>query len=173
MTAILIGTYSSGLNGWPRVVTLGIGSLLLFSLTIEVVKKRYHMNVISSILKDLQSKLLQHEDLQFPLGEDIKTYIEKKANFKTAFSGDYDHPVFEFFRGSYARQFLTWVMLSAAISMAILTELEFFLFIVHYIGKEMAFGLAITVGIIAIIAPTVIYFVVRREDKDNKLKKMT
>jgi hypothetical protein len=47
MSGILIGAYSSHLNGWPLVITLGIGSLMLFSLTIELVKKRYHMNVIS------------------------------------------------------------------------------------------------------------------------------
>lgn len=54
MTGILIGAYDRLADGtWERIASLGIGSIFLFALTIEVIKKRYHMNVISSLLKDL------------------------------------------------------------------------------------------------------------------------
>jgi hypothetical protein len=41
MTGILIGAYSLSGGSWERIASLGIGSLFLFALTIEVIKKRY------------------------------------------------------------------------------------------------------------------------------------
>jgi hypothetical protein len=41
MAGIIIVAYQPGLAGWPRFVSLAIGSLFLFALTIEVVKKEF------------------------------------------------------------------------------------------------------------------------------------
>jgi HSP20 family molecular chaperone IbpA len=66
--------------------------------------------------------------------------------------------VFKFFHRSYAKQFLTQIILIAAISVEILAEMEFFWLIERYIDKEWAMGLVLSVGIIAIIVPSIYYF---------------
>jgi hypothetical protein len=79
MTGILIGAYSSLHEcSWERIASLSVGSLFLFALTIEVVKKRSHMNVISLLLKDLQVELGLDERFRFPLGisGDIDSYLK-------------------------------------------------------------------------------------------------
>src|SRR2546430_1745422 len=80
MTGILIGAYDRlGEGTYERIATLSVGSLFLFALTIEVIKKRYHMNVISLLLKDLQVELGLEEKFRFPLGisGDIDDYLIK------------------------------------------------------------------------------------------------
>jgi hypothetical protein len=37
--SIVIAAYGVGVAGWPRIFSLSLGSLLLFALTIETVKK--------------------------------------------------------------------------------------------------------------------------------------
>jgi hypothetical protein len=151
MTGILIGSYRMELDGLPRIVSLSVGSLFLFALTIEVVKKRFHMNAISYLLKDLQGELgLEEGKSQFPLGvaDDIAKFLESKPDNEEK-SVDNKDPVFEFFRRSYGRQFLTWVILCAAISLAILAEWEF----VKYYHEEWSVLVATLIGIIAITAP--------------------
>jgi hypothetical protein len=39
MTGVIVATYSPYLEGWPRIAALGVGSLFLFALTIEIIKK--------------------------------------------------------------------------------------------------------------------------------------
>jgi hypothetical protein len=41
MAGIIVVAYRPELAGWPRFVSLAIGSLFLFGLTIEVIKKEY------------------------------------------------------------------------------------------------------------------------------------
>jgi hypothetical protein len=41
MAGIIVAAYSKELDGWPRIVLLGVGALFLFALTVEVVKKDY------------------------------------------------------------------------------------------------------------------------------------
>lgn len=55
MTGIIIAAYQphADLQGWPRIASLSLGSLLLFALTVETVKKRHHMNAMSILLKRL------------------------------------------------------------------------------------------------------------------------
>ena len=52
MSGMLVAAYRPELSGWPqvRIVILSLGSLFLFALTVEVVKKRFHMNVITSYI---------------------------------------------------------------------------------------------------------------------------
>lgn len=165
MTGILIGSYRMELDGLPRIVSLSIGSLFLFSLTIEVVKKRYHMNAISYLLKDLQAELGLEAKLQFPLGvgKDLHEFLESKFTYENE-SPDRNDPVFNFFRRSYARQFLTWVILCAAIGLAVLAEWEF----VTYYREEWSILVAILIGIAAVIAPMAYYAYRIRKEKKNK-----
>lgn len=171
-TGILIGAYDHlGEGTWERIASLIIGSLFLFALTIEVIKKRYHMNVTSLLLKDLQKELGLDERFQFPLGiaEDIDKYLalfmrkEKKRMF-----ADYNDPLFEFFSFSYARKYLTYVVFSAAIILAILTEWEF---IYHQKLGEWTIVTGIVIGIVAIIIPVLVYMTTKvkktKEEKKN------
>jgi hypothetical protein len=41
MTGLILAAYQQQLYGWPRVISLGVGALLLFALTVEVIKKRF------------------------------------------------------------------------------------------------------------------------------------
>lgn len=165
MTGILIGSYSQ-IDGLPRIVSLGLGSLFLFALTIEVVKKRLHMNAISYLLKDLQVEL-GLENSQFPLGvaDDIGVFLKSKLEYEKE-SPDHKDPVFEFFRRSYGRQFLTWVLVCAAISLAILAEWKFVNYLTKYYREEWSIPVAILIGIVAITAPLVYYvYKILRENK--------
>ena len=56
MTGIIVASYQHQLVGWPRIILLGIGSILLFALSLEVVKKRLLMNAISKRLYELEKK---------------------------------------------------------------------------------------------------------------------
>jgi hypothetical protein len=82
MAGIIVVAYQPGLAGWPRFVSLAIGSLFLFALTIEVIKKRVHMNAISDILKELQGPngLNLKCDFIFPVGisGDVENYWKVK-----------------------------------------------------------------------------------------------
>ena len=86
------------------------------------------MNVISSLLKDLQVELGLEEKFRFPLGidRDIDNYLARFTDYdKKRMFADYKHdPLFEFFRFSYARKYLTYVIFSAATILAILAEWE-------------------------------------------------
>ena len=58
MTGVILAPYNPDLQGWPRITYLGVGSLFLFALTIELVKKRLHMNAISFLLISWKHKSL-------------------------------------------------------------------------------------------------------------------
>jgi hypothetical protein len=165
MTGIMIGAYQNLHEGsWERIASLSIGSFFLLALTIEVIKKRYHMNVISLLLKDLQTELGLEKKFQFPLGisRDIDIYLEKRRIAEKVELADYKHdPLFKFFETSYARKYLTYVIFSAAITLAILAEWEF---INHQmIGKWWTPVIGITVGIVAIIIPVVWYYKMKKK----------
>jgi hypothetical protein len=156
MTGIMIGAYHNLHDGtWERIASLSIGSFFLLALTIEVVKKRYHMNVISSLLRDLQIEL-GLEKFEFPLGisGDIDKYLDKKRRDGVQFA-DYKYdPLFKFFAISYARKFLTYVIFSGAIILAILAEWEFVRY--QMIGRWTIVA-GVTVGIITVTIPVVWY----------------
>ncbi len=42
MTGLIFAAYQPQLEGWPRIMSLGVGALLLFALTVEVIKKVTH-----------------------------------------------------------------------------------------------------------------------------------
>jgi hypothetical protein len=152
MSGMLVAAYHPEFDDWPqvRIVILTLGSLFLFASTIEVVKKRFHMNAISLLLMDLQVKLGLKEQFRFPLGisGDVNKYLKKRLVDKKELADNKD-PVFKFFEIAYARQYLMYVILTAAISMALLAEWEFII-----LGKYdiWFYVIGIVVGIGAIAA---------------------
>jgi hypothetical protein len=183
MSGMLIAAYREEFNALPqvRIAILGLGSLFLFALTIEVIKKRFHMNVITLLLQDLEAELLQdiegkakalelEKNFRFPLGtKGIDKYIEGKSKRGSKKPDDYSDPVFKFFKMSYARKYLTYVILIAAISLALLAEWEFIKFGEYHIWFYV-------VGIVVVIAPvaaTIYYYVhyKRKEQEQGGSKK--
>jgi hypothetical protein len=159
MSGMLVAAYHEEFSVFPqvRIAILSLGSLFLFALTIEVIKKRFHMNVITYLLQDIEAEGFGLEEkFRFPLGtKGIDEYIEGKSKGDPKKKpDDYSDPVFKFFKMSYARKYLTYVILIAAISLALLAEWEFIKFQYHiwfYV-----------VGIVAVIAPvavTISYYV--------------
>jgi hypothetical protein len=134
------------LQGWPRFVSLAIGSLFLFVLTIEVVKKRVHMNAISDILKELQGPngLKLEDDFIFPVGlsNDVENYFDdKRKRYKKeleqyANKGKLDwlpescvneanvERLFRSLRCVLARKYLAWVIFIAAVAVGILAAAD-------------------------------------------------
>jgi hypothetical protein len=134
MTGIIIAAYQPhiDLEGWPRIASLSLGSLLLFALTIETVKKRHHMIAMSFLLKDLQEEeigLGLDKKFRFPVGisGDIDNYINERVKNLTRGEkpGDLDDRLFKLFRHTYARKYLTWVVFVAAVAVAVLSGYEF------------------------------------------------
>jgi hypothetical protein len=153
---MLVAAYHPELDRLPqvRIVILSLGSLFLFALTVEVIKKRFHMNVITSLLKDLEAGLGLDPKFQFPSGtEDIDNYIENK--FPENKPDDYSDPVFKFFKMSYARKYLTYVILIAAISLALLAEWEF----IKFGNYNIWFYVVGSAVVIVAVTATVSYYI--------------
>jgi hypothetical protein len=141
MTGILISTYDH-LNGLPRVVSLSLGSLLLFALTVELVKKRILMNAISASLHDLEAKL---NVKPFPYSTDaLIKHISGSMN-----NPDNNDPTYRLFKWAYARGYLTIVTFVAAISLALLSWYESYNYYNQYNSYQPWNHL---IGIIIIIA---------------------
>jgi len=156
MATIVIAAYGAEVGGWPRIASLSIGSLLLFGLTIETVKKRQHMIAMSIALNRLQSEKLNLSDAyRLPLGitPDIDDYINSRSaeNAKDR-PADLDDILYNSFKGIYARKVLTWVVFIAAIVVALLADLEF----VRFYYKQYEWY-AIAIGI---VAPSIIFVVI-------------
>jgi hypothetical protein len=148
MTGVILVAYNPDLEGWPRITTLSVGSLFLLALTIELVKKRLHMNAISYLSRELQVELGIPEDLRFPLGtkseeieksveESIKNSINRSVKKREASPDyanedpyakerppDYKDALFMLFQRSYARKYLTYVTFVAAVAVALLSVIE-------------------------------------------------
>jgi hypothetical protein len=134
MTGVIVAAYSPYLEGSPRIAALGVGSLFLFALTIEIIKKREHMNAISFLLKDLQVGLGMPAEFRFPLGTkfaEIKHTIDKSVELGKENQDYFKQPpldsadrLFKIFQGFYARKSLTYVIFIAAIVVATLFVIE-------------------------------------------------
>ena len=133
MAGIILVAYQPGLAGWPRFVSLAIGSLFLFALTIEVIKKRVHMNAISDILKELQGPngLNLERDFIFPVGisDDVEDYWDdKRERHEIELKEDVNEPttdwLFRRLRRKLARRYLAFVIFFATVAVAILAVIE-------------------------------------------------
>ena len=144
MTGVILVAYNPDLEGWPRITTLSVGSLFLLALTIELVKKRLHMNAISYLSREIQVELGIPKDLRFPLGTkslEIEDSINNSIN-RSVERGDaspdyankdpyakerpldYKDPLFKLFQKKYARTYLTYVTFVAAVAVALLSVIE-------------------------------------------------
>ena len=142
MTGVILAAYNPDLEVWPRVTALGVGSLFLFALTIELVKKRLHMNAISFLLSDLQVALGIPKDLVFPLGtksaeieNTIELSVEKGLEFPDYAKQDppdFQDTLFRRFQKFYARKYLTYVTFIAAIALALLSVIEIVIILIQY-----------------------------------------
>jgi hypothetical protein len=137
MAGIIVVAYQPELDGWPRFVSLTIGALFLFALTIEVIKKRVHLNAISDLLNELQGPkgLKLKPDFNFPVGlsEDVEDYWAKKHDplkKEEAEVPRYDL-LFYSLRRSSARGFLAYVTFIATIAVGILAVIALTGIIIH------------------------------------------
>jgi hypothetical protein len=149
MTGLVFAAYQ--LEGWPRIISLGVGALLLFALTVEVIKKRLLMSAISERLRNLEKDSRLEE---FPVStRALIKYVTTDKN------PDESDPIYKLFKWSYARQYLTYVTFVAGIVVSILTEWEF----VKYFDYKLW---AYLVGIIPVVIISIGVVIVR--DKDQK-----
>ena len=101
MSGLILAAYQPQLEGWPRIVSLGVGSLLLFALTIEVIKKRLLMSAISGKLEDLEGSL----KFSASTGKLID-YVDNLYKNSCYTNPDQGDPIYRIFKWSYARQWL-------------------------------------------------------------------
>jgi hypothetical protein len=170
MAGIIIAAYQKDVTGWGRIVALGLGSFLLFALTIESIKKRQHMDAISRLLKDLQGSdgLGIPDAFTFPVGlsHDIEIYLARKLKEDKLKDCEQKHPdkIFDFFEVFYARKVLTLVVFVSAIVVAGLADYEFVNFF-HNQWPQIALGIPVA---ITIIVPLIILGIVLYDRKTNK-----
>jgi hypothetical protein len=167
MTGIIIASYQAYVIGWERIASLGLGSFLLFALTVESIKKRQHMDVIELLLEDLQKRGLELKDYVFPVGRpyDIEIYLKDhpKNPDDNLEAKNPDDKIFNFFKVFYAREVLTLVVFVSAIVVAALADYEFVNFF-HNQWPQIA---------IAIIVPLIILVIVVYDQYRNKKRIQT
>lgn len=134
-TGIIIAAYQQYLLGLPRIFILIIGSLLLFSLAIESVKKRLHMDAIGVTIdeietiagereKEIKNKTTEDKMPGFVMTHfsDTEAYNYIKSKNEN-YNGDKDF-LLRLFKVSHARQALTHVTFYAGVAVSILAILE-------------------------------------------------
>jgi hypothetical protein len=170
MAGIIIAAYQKDVTGWGRIAALGLGSFLVFALTVESIKKRQHMDAISRLLKDLQGSggLELPDAFIFPVGlsYDIEIYLARKLKEDKLKDGEQKHhdKIFDFFEVFYARKVLTLVVFVSAIVVAGLADYEFVNFF-HNQWPQIALRIPMA---IAIIVPLIILGIVLYDQKTNK-----
>jgi hypothetical protein len=173
MTGIILAAFQSQLAGPPRIVALSLGSLLLFALTVELVKKRLLMNALSVRLQELEG---QHTD-KFPFttpGLDalVNKVIQKEDN------QDEKDPLFKLFKWDYARMTLTYVTFIAALAVASLAEYEFVIefeneFVKHYKNEALGLAIGLGIGVGVIIGVSTLIIILKWKDKRTRNRKFT
>jgi hypothetical protein len=172
ITGIILAAYQPPLEGWPRIIALGMGSIFLFALTVEIIKKRLLMNAISARLHHLENKSRldpfpnSTEGLLEELEKDDKGKREKIADDKEEKRPDDKDPVYRLFKWSYARQFLAHVVFVAAIIVSILTYWEF----VKYLNYPLW---AYLVGIMPVLIISGLIAKIRYDNKKEADEKQT
>ncbi len=126
-TGIVFAAYDQKFDGLSRIAMLFIGTIFLLALTVELIKKRHHMNALSFLIKDLQFEL-KLKDFQFPIGisKDIDNYLEGKKIAEDKQPLDNKDPLFKLLKKRYARQDLTYVVFASSIATALLMLMEIF-----------------------------------------------
>lgn len=183
ISAVIIVAYQ--LEGWSRILTLGIGSIFLFSMTVEIVKKRLTMDAISARMQSIELKIGQNLTFgPFPSKtnrliielyeaqrlkeekerEDRKNRELVKGTTKEKAEGTRDIP-YKLFKLSHARASLTYVLFAAAILASVLTYWEF----ISYLKFEWW---SYVVAIIPVISISIVVAIsIKRERNDYKEEK--
>jgi len=172
ITGIIVAAYQPELKGIPQIATLGLGSIFLFALTVEIIKKRLLMNAISGRLY-----LMERDGFPFDtpgLKGEFKKYLDKRnseqdvknpENKDPVKNPDKNDPVYCLFKESYARQYLGHVVFAAAILTSILTYWEFIKF---YNYESWSY----LVGIAPVIAISIAFVIVRKDIIKNLKKRL-
>ena len=119
ITGIVVAAYQPYMEGWPRILVLTVGSIFLFSITVEVIKKRVLMNAISARL----AKLEKSNGIE-PFPTSTPGLIKEANDPKIR------DPLYKIFKMSIARKYLAYVVFVAAILVAILTCWELAKFLI-------------------------------------------
>lgn len=119
-TGIIIAAYQQYLVGLPRIFILIIGSLLLFSLAVESVKKRLHMDAIGVTIDKIEKETKEPSIVKTHFSDDVYNEIKK---IKPDYSGNKDFVLY-LYKKSHARQALTHVIFYAGIAVSALAILE-------------------------------------------------
>jgi len=180
ISGVIIVAYN--IQGLPRILVLGLGSIFLFSMTVEIVKKRLTMDAMSARMQRIE--LIWKSQLtcgEFPsktidlLMEEHKLKVdqtkaegEKKQVNREGTTvnpeGTTDLP-YRIFKLSHARAYLTYVLFASAILASILTYWEF----LKYVNYEWWWHL-VAIGTVIVIS-SVIGISVKRDHKKYEKEK--
>ena len=138
ITGVIIAAYN--VQGWPRILVLGLGSIFLFSMTVEIVKKRLTMDAMSARMQRIErigkSQLSYGEfpskTIDLVIEQDKLTMEKREAEMRVNDEakasknreGTTDLP-YIMFKLSHARTSLTYVLFAAAILASALTYWEY------------------------------------------------
>jgi len=147
MTGMVVAAYQPSMIGWPRFILLSFGSLFLFAISAEVVKKQLHMNIATHLSSKLQDEL---ELKKFKTPPHVLEYWRIEANKKDRekYAGEFSLSHLFFGRGEGQGMIprgpsvlLAYVILVAAISIAVIAVLDLVGIIVKYYHISLTFEL--------------------------------
>jgi len=160
IAGVIIVAYN--LEGWPRIALLSLGSIFLFSMTVEIVKKRLTMDAISARMQRIErrsrltigpfpSKTRGLIDEQEKAKDEENEAKEEKNREEQEGTKDFPYLLFKLF---HARTFLTYVLFTAAILASILSYWEF----IKYLNYQWwSYWVGISPVVIISIATIVMY----------------
>jgi hypothetical protein len=119
---ILTVSYSF-LNGIPRAILLGIGSVLIFALTTALAKHRLGAQARSQFLLDLETETFRVKQIPTTT-KDIKEYLKDRPLTD-------DHRLFRFLIKRSSEIWLLRVMFGIFIAMSILVILQIVIIVVN------------------------------------------
>jgi len=169
LTGVIVAAYQDPLNGWPRIIVLSVGSILLFALTVELVEKRIFMNAITARMITLEedNNLKPFRIRKHDIKKELDDYDERmaKRDPNRPPSLDRDIPT-RLFRLSHAREGLTYVVFVSAIILTALSYFEFVTFL-HYTVSSYFYGIIPIIVISALIAAIRIWAGIKEDRNKN------
>jgi hypothetical protein len=159
ITGILVGAYQPQLIGYPRIVALAMGSVFLFALTGQIVKKRVLMNAIAAKMYFLERDLGL---IPFTPGTEDNAKLMKKYNAETSRlgrNGNRDLP-YRLFHDTHSRQDLAFVVFLGGLLAAILTYWEF----INYYKTAIEFWVGTSLAIILPFILIILRFYLRHKN---------
>ena len=178
ITGVVFVAYN--LDGWIRVLALGLGSIFLFSMTVEIVKKRLTMDAVASRMQRIELKHISDMMVEpFPtrttellkeyykLNNQLKVTRQKLIGEKKDVSWlkiyeepeAHSDPPFILFKLSNARACLTCVLFTAAILVSIATYVEFINYVESTKYKDLVLWFY-WVGLIPVVIFSILFALV-------------